>query len=352
MALTPLQELESKATSLNHPVNAAIELTYKCNLHCEFCYNPFPRNDQIRTKPLEVDEKEPLSFEEIVSLLDQLKQLDVLYLTLTGGEPILHPRFWDIVNEAKKRTFAIRIFSNGIGITEDIADKIAKLAPHCMEISIHGAKPETCERLNKIPGSFEKFVKAIGFLSERNIRVFLKCIVTKYNENELIEIRDLGTSFGYPVYFDNTITPSDNGDFFPLNLRASDEAVSFLYSADGLNIGNSPFERENKSMNCTTASGTLTITPSGDVQACTQWKKPAGNIREKPLIEIWKTSEFLEKARQITRLMPRILDEEVADGGFCFHCPALSDLKYGDPTRIDDEYLRVAQIRKKVYKGS
>lgn len=90
---TPLTELIQKSFQRNHPVYASLELTYVCNLHCRFCYNPVQRKGQSRIKPAPIANDAPLSFEEIVSALDQLQDLGVLYLTLTGGEPMLHPRF-------------------------------------------------------------------------------------------------------------------------------------------------------------------------------------------------------------------------------------------------------------------
>src|SRR5580765_1878235 len=119
---SPLAILIGRATMKSRPLFASMELTYVCNLHCFFCYNPVQRKDQVRSKPAPVSAREPLAYEETLQILDQLKEMGVLYLTLTGGEPMVHPRFWDIAREAKKRSFALRIFSNGIIINEAVAD--------------------------------------------------------------------------------------------------------------------------------------------------------------------------------------------------------------------------------------
>jgi len=345
---TPLTQLMGRAVKAAHPVFALLELTYTCNYACRFCYNPIPRKNQVRSRDIEKPSAKPLTFEEILYVQDQLRDMGVLYLTLTGGEPLTHPRFWDIAAAAKERTFALRVFTNAGLIDEAAADRFAALAPYCLEISIHGAKDETAEALNQTRGSHQALLRALGYLSERGIRVYLKCVVTRLVQDELLEIKAVGERFGYPVFFDPVLTISDDGEEYPLDLRASDDAVKRLFAADGVNIGNSPFQREPGDLNCTVASGLMHITPFGDIQPCTQWKESVGNIRERPIAEIWATSPILEEARKVAREMPRLIREGTDAHAYCHHCPGLSLLRYGDARKLDDQYLRVAQIRKEV----
>ncbi|MEJ2367633.1 MAG: radical SAM protein [Acidobacteriota bacterium] len=345
---TSLSELYNKAVHTFQPLYASIELTYKCNLACRFCYNPVDRTNQERAKPAPAPPATPLVFDEIVGLLDELRKMGTLYLTLTGGEPLVHPRFWDIARAARERTFALRIFTNGALIDERTADRLYDLAPYCLEISIHGASPETAQALNQRPGAHQRLMKALALLSERGIRVYLKCVVTRLVESELEEIKAIGDRFGYPVFFDPVLTLSDDGQDYPLDLKASDAAIRRLYSRNGLNIGNSPFEREPDSLNCAVGTGTLHVTPYGDVQPCTQWKESAGNIRDRSLAEIWNDSPIVKHAREVAKAMPRLIKAGTDKHAFCHHCPGLSLLRYGDATRLDEQYLRVAKIRSEV----
>ncbi len=342
---TPLSLLMGRAVRASRPVYATLELTYTCNFACRFCYNPVERRNQRRTKPLPKPDLKPLAFEEILGVLDQLREMGVLYLTLTGGEPLTHPRFWDIAYAAKARSFAVRVFSNAALITEAVADRFHDLAPYCLEISVHGAKDETAEALNQVKGSHQALLRALGHLSARNIRVYLKCVVTRLVQDELSEIKALGDRFGYPVFFDPVLTISDDGEEYPLDLQASDEVLRKLYLADGLNIGNSPFQREPGDLNCTVAAGTIHITPGGEIQPCTQWKQAVGNVRERPIQETWATSPILEEARKVSREMPELIRQGTDHHAFCHHCPGLSLLRYGDARRLEDQYVRVARIR-------
>jgi radical SAM protein with 4Fe4S-binding SPASM domain len=172
--------------------------------------------------------------------------------------------------------------------------------------------------------------------------------VTKLNEGELSDIKAIGGTFGFPVYFDPVITLSDDGEEYPLELKASDEGVAQLYKSDGLNVGNSPFDWEPGDLSCTVGAGTIHITPYGDIQPCIQWKQSVGNIREKPLKEIWTTSPILEEARRVAREMPALIKQGTKDHAYCRHCPGLSLLRYGDPRKLEEQYLRMARIKAEI----
>lgn len=346
--LTPYQDLLNRAIEAAHPYGASLELTYTCNLACRYCYNPVQRKNQPRRTPPPPPPGPPLSFEEYVDLLDQMREMGILYLTFTGGEALLHPRFWDLAAEARKRAFALRIFTNGVAITEGTARRLRELAPFCIEMSLHGADAGTAEALTQVPGSFHRQMEALRHLKSQGLRVYLKVVVTKLVEDQLQRIRELGERFGYPVYFDPVLTVSDDGDPFPLELMASDEAIASLYREEGLHIGNSPFEREGGEYNCTVGTGTFHVTPYGDVQPCTQWKQAVGNVRKARLKEIWETSPLLQEVRKVNRAVPGEIQRTVEDHPYCFSCPGLSRLTTGDPLRVDDQYLRIARIRRRV----
>ena len=346
---TPLSKLIDGAVAKNRPLWGSIDLTYSCNLHCKFCYNPVERKGQERARPVPKMSTGQLGFGEVVKVMDQMKDLGVLYLTLTGGEPMVHPSFWEIAWEAKRLAFSTRIFTNGTLVDERAADRFAELCPYCLEISLHGAKESTAEALNQVPGSHKRLLQGLGFLKERGVRVFLKCVVTSLVENELVEMKTLAESYGFPLYFDPVLTISDDGDSFPLQMQASDETLKYIFSAKGFNLGTSPFERKPGEANCMMASGTLHVDPYGNVQPCVQWNESAGNIREKTLSEIWNTSPLIQNTRKLNLKARASITAAVPGYEFCAHCPALSRLRYGDPLRPEEQYLRVARILKQVW---
>src|SRR5688572_12899725 len=89
------------------PHSALMEITWRCNLKCLHCYLP---EGQRRKSAREADE---LSTDELKRVLDELADLGVLYLTLSGGEVAMRPDFLTLVEHARKRTFDVRIFTTG-----------------------------------------------------------------------------------------------------------------------------------------------------------------------------------------------------------------------------------------------
>ena len=73
-----------------------VELTYRCNLDCFFCYNDLGLKG------------EPLSRAQYYRLFDELRDLQVLHLTLSGGEPLAHPDFLALGARARELGFAVR----------------------------------------------------------------------------------------------------------------------------------------------------------------------------------------------------------------------------------------------------
>ena len=76
--------------------NVTLELTYRCNLDCFYCYND-------RDKP-----GTPLSLAQYEVLLNDLARMQVLFLMLTGGEPMIHPHFFEIGSIARDLGFVVR----------------------------------------------------------------------------------------------------------------------------------------------------------------------------------------------------------------------------------------------------
>src|SRR5262245_48139106 len=78
-----------------------LELTYRCNLDCVYCYNDLGARGT------------PLSVGQYLAMLDELAQMRVLHLVLTGGEPLAHPDFFAIGGRARELGFCVRVKSNG-----------------------------------------------------------------------------------------------------------------------------------------------------------------------------------------------------------------------------------------------
>src|ERR1700736_1820230 len=206
-------------------VEVSIEIPHRCPLECQHCYNNLPMADvQAR--------KNELTFDEHVKLLDELVAAGTLWILYSGGEIFARKDFLDIYTEAKKRGFLITLFTNGILINERIADHLVKYRPFSIEITLYGATRETYERLTQKKGSYDRCMRGIQLLLERNLPLKLKTVPTTINQHEVYEMKQLAESLGVPFKFDPLVNPRIDCSQSPLAVRLSPEQAVALEFRD------------------------------------------------------------------------------------------------------------------------
>jgi radical SAM protein with 4Fe4S-binding SPASM domain len=340
----PYREATMNSWKKARPIQALYELTYRCNHLCTFCNNPLSRHGS------------ELSTEEAFKVLADLKELGVLFVTLTGGEPLLRKDFWEIAQEARRLKLAIRVFSNAYLIDDAVADRLKELAVVETSISIHGSRPEVHEKLTRIPGSFQRVIDAVRRLRARDMRVVLKTPVTRLNEDDLFAVKAIADEFGAYMVFDTTITPRFDGDVSPLALAPSEEFYQWFWGKKGapLRHGVEPKPktyagRDEMEGCCGTGRSGLMVDPYGNVYPCALWFRKLGNVREQRLTEIWDTSEELKRVRQIASDIQREVIPQQKDGEFMSWCPATAESMTGDAKQVYRPALLNAKYMKQAY---
>jgi len=324
--------LKRRAVAIAQPLSAILELTYGCNWRCVFCYNP--RHHDPRG----------LTGAEWIAVLDDLRALGTLTVTLTGGESLLHRDFLAIARAARARSLAVRVFTNGALVDEAMADALAGLDPVGVELSLHGATAETHDRTTGRPGSFAALLEGLARLQRRGLRLLLKTPLTRLNEHELEAVVDLVDALGVAHKLDAVINPRDDGDLGPLGYRASPAGVERMYRLVA-ERGRLPHtDREPGMVNCGLGRITLAVDPEGNVYPCLQWKRTSlGNVRRTPLRELWHGSlERQEAARVALEANEAVRGMGEAVSSFPY-CPALAFQTTGDPLRPDPFHVEQAE---------
>lgn len=325
----PYRALVEKAFAEAIPLSCQFEITYRCNHLCTFCYNA-------------PDGSPELSTPKIFEALRKISDFGVLYLTLTGGEPLCHRDFFKIAKEARRLGMALRIYTNGYLLANpETARRVAELNPMEVEISIHGARSETHEALTKIKGSFAKTVEGVRNLRNLGIKVQLKTPITRLNQGELFGIRDLADSLGCYVIFDAVITPKDDGNLDPLALRPDDEFLKKYWSEYYLELhrGKLPpranhCASERVEANCGTGRSGFTLDPYGNIYPCVAFRRKVANILEiESLEEIWGSSPVLREVRDLAVEARRRLNGH-ENGPYFQFCLGVAEKQTGDPLGI------------------
>jgi MoaA/NifB/PqqE/SkfB family radical SAM enzyme len=314
------------------PLSVHLELTYACNWRCLFCYNP------------RHFDKSRMSLAEWVEVLDDLRALGTLWVTLTGGEALAHPEFLQIARAARERRLAVKVFTNGSLIDEAMADALAALPPAAVEISLHGSTAEVHERTTAKAGSFEAALAGFARLKQRGVPLLLKVPLTRWNEHELDELVALSERLGAPLRIDPKITPRDDGDRAPLQHAASKQGNERLMRML-VARGQLPHaRREPDGANCGIGRLTLAVDPEGNVYPCIQWRaRSMGNVRKVRLKHMWAGSQARLEAAEASRAANAAL---VAAGGALAsfpYCPALAMQSTGDPLQPSSSHIALAE---------
>jgi len=324
-------DLEGRACAKNIPVYAQFELTYRCNLKCLHCYT----DDESRQKEL--------STKEVKQIIDQLAELGVLYLVLTGGEIFTRGDLFEIAAYARQKGFALRFFTSATLITPEIAKKIYDLKPLLVETSLYGRSPEVHEKITQIPGSFASTIEAIKHLVKLGVKVLVKTMAMKENISEITEMKELVEDIGAGFRADPVLMPKSDGSTVPLGHRINNDDLFWYYK----NVDNKwEIKKPNphKSI-CNAGKGVMLINPYGEVFPCIRISKKAGDLREHSLHKIWTESSVLQEIRDLK--LSKVKECAVCkDKIYCNTCPGLALFEHGDLYLPAEECCRQAKMRK------
>lgn len=228
------QLLLQRAAATKSPVSAIFELTPRCNLRCRMCY--------IRMTP---EEMAPYgrerTTEEWLALAEQLRDAGVVFLLLTGGEPLLRPDFPALYRAVIGMGFSVSINTNGTLLNETHAALFRELPPATVNLTLYGAGKEAYRRLCGDGEAYHRAVRAVELLREAGTYLSLNTTITASNQAELPQIaafareRELPlrvvTYLFPPLRRDgpamDRLSPEEAGRLAALGRRCTDSPESF-----------------------------------------------------------------------------------------------------------------------------
>jgi MoaA/NifB/PqqE/SkfB family radical SAM enzyme len=220
-APNPYIAILAKSEKQHRLVSVQWELTYRCNERCTHCYL------DVLAPGARVPGE--LGTAECKRVLDELAALGALTVTFSGGEALVRSDFFEIALYARKKGFAVRVFTNGILLKAEVADKLAAVRPVVVEISVYGVDAATHDGITMIPGSFDLTMRAFDLLRARGVRTILKAPIMRENFRQMDALRDLALEQGASFQYDLTIVPKHTGDRSPLRHRLTDDELLELF---------------------------------------------------------------------------------------------------------------------------
>src|SRR5262245_33115742 len=181
----------TESSDIAAPLYVAWQLTNECNLACLHCIEESGPGKAF---------KDELSFEQVMRVLEQLDAAQVPYLALSGGEPMVHPRFFELVEFITSHGINLKIETNGHHVTPEAARRLHDLQVKAVQVSLDGATPSSFNKMRAL-GRFEKALEAMRNLRTAGVPLEVNFSPAKFNIDEIGAAVDLAYAEGaYSFY--------------------------------------------------------------------------------------------------------------------------------------------------------
>ena len=286
---------------LDAPICLTWEITYACNLQCVHCLSSSGTRD-----PRE------LSTDQAKSVLDELRDLQVFYINIGGGEPMIRKDFFEILEHAEANDIGVKFSTNGTYITAENARRLAAMNYLDIQISLDGVDALTNDAVRG-KGSYATAISAMNHLRDANFGQFkISVVVTRHNVDQLDAFKALADSYGAQLRI-TRLRPSGRGADTWDELHPTQQQQRQIYDwlmKHGENVltGDSffhlnAFGESLPGLNlCGAGRVVCLIDPIGDVYACPfvihdQFK--AGSLlSDGGFTKVWKESDLFLSLRE------------------------------------------------------
>lgn len=308
------------------PFSATIEITDSCNLKCIHCYRNIPNPSYWNLDTFE-------------KALVSLKELGTLHLTLTGGEPLLHPHFQEFLLLAKKYGFVLTIQTNGTLNIIPILKLLSETSLKSIAISLYSTIPKTHDSITGKFGSCISTINTITSLVQNRIPVTINCPVMQNNKDDMHLVKKFADELGVSCNFSFKIIPSQNLDKNTKSLNCFSSQFLYecminpqieLYKNILPNIRKASIPKRY----CQTGFRSITFDSQGNVLLCNAYRKICGSIQNTDIKQIWTSSKELTEWREVTS----IINDKCRNCkafAYCEPCPAHEYTLTGNENSID-----------------
>jgi len=171
--------------SIAPPLWLLAELTYRCPLHCPFCYNPVGyANDRTE-----------LTTEQWFNVMRQARQLGAAQLGFSGGEPLLRDDLEDLVGEGRRLGFYTNLITSGIGLTEARLARMKELGLDHIQLSFQDSTREMNDFLSSTK-TFDLKARVAKLIRQYDYPMVLNVVLHRFNLDHVERIIDMALEMG------------------------------------------------------------------------------------------------------------------------------------------------------------
>lgn len=323
-------------------------ITEECDQRCKHCYIyadgyvPMPRMTWRQMKRTLANMREFCDHYDVVP-----------HLYITGGDPILHPKFWKLLKYLHRHDVDFSIMGNPFHLDEEVCKRMHDMGCTSYQVSIDGLK-ETHDWF-RMPGSYDATIASLPVIQSSGMHAIVMSTVSGANKDQMLDIVDEMVKARADVFSFGRYCPTslerqvgitseeyrDLLDRLDAKYKAYEAEDCFtlfdrkdhLFTLLQYEHGEfDPAEHEGEIMGCHCGRTHLTILPNGDVYACRRFHSRIGNVFEDRLKDLWDC-ELMDRIRDYSSY-EKCSGCELRD--FCRGCPAVAfgtsgDFKAADP---------------------
>lgn len=273
-----------------------VDISSKCNENCVHCYIPVYKKRSLMTEDM---------FDLI---LRQSKDMNVLNITISGGEPMLNPSLDKFLQKCRANNFSVNLLSNLTQLNEKLLYIISENPLISVQTSLYAMDENIHDTITQQQGSFRKTISAIKKLRERNVPLQINCPIMKLNLNHYKSVLNYAKSLN--IEADSDYSLYGCYDFSKSNLSCRldvDEIQKILSEKFSMSIDFDKIKEnvlskrvEEEDYICPVCKNSLCISNIGDVYPCEGWQSLIiGNLKEYSLRELWEKSVIIDHLRNL-----------------------------------------------------
>ena len=293
-----LKQLADLAYLRKYPFQGTFELTPLCNFLCPMCY----------VHMNQVEHSKLLTTEQWIAIAKSAMDAGTIEISLTGGEPLMHPGFSEIYTTLHKMGMIITILSNASLMDDDFFKLMENYPPRAFSISIYGYTPQTYERMCGHPEACDIVKQNILRIKRMNqVSLRVKTTVVKQNIQDVPQLLEWAESEGitYNVFTYLDLPRAETQRCIDEYALSAEEEIKFwsFYQErlekkqkfNTMQFENELFEQMNqhtirtdKGFHCTAGSNRYWINWKGEMLACALLDKPSCNVLEKSVSDSFR----------------------------------------------------------------
>jgi SynChlorMet cassette radical SAM/SPASM protein ScmE len=301
-----------KRGELSAPFTVFLNVTNRCNLRCHHC-------STSAGKALDHE----LTTEEWLALIRRLSEFKVFKVVVSGGEPLMRPDVFLLLEELDRRRIGVLMNSNATLIDDQVAARLAGFRMlRSFNVSLDGSCAGVHDPLRG-EGAFDRALGGIEALLRHGLRVSIGAVVTRFNVDDLENMVRLAQDLGVSHISFGSLHPTgrtrSGGEVVWLTSEERSQVAGRLVALEERYSGfaSSNFVSWYRKLSCPPAAGSspqpihvcgaamesCSIRADGSVGVCNAAPDYAcGNVRDTDLAWIWRRSPRMQAVRDLAKL--------------------------------------------------